>query len=356
MNYTPEQLFPDWYKVADLNASSEIIKFRLAAVKEVFLETELSFWLDIVRIYLNLPLTGSGNKDKFLQIFRTADAAFPFTNNENLLQVLAGSALLFQLNDSEDEICNACSLAVLTSTNFTKQQPDTRIPVIDAANKYLNRIERKIKLTNISGQIGAIESLKGAYSPNDATPTRALTAPESKTIIDGLLQSLKQYQILSEETNILWWLYGEYSSVYNKTFVEIGVNDMAITSAIELKDETVMSIRAVSARHILYKALLIASKGKASHLTEIKLYDFINKTSKNVREDLIGKNSHISLFTPALYAIKKSLDFDPGDDWEKQFKMIDPSIDEKKKCRIEDIAFQLYSEMILLQIIGENGK
>src|SRR5258708_16090455 len=140
-------------------------------------------------------------------MFKKDDGGFPFTNNENLLQVLAGSALLFQLNDSEDEICNACSLAVLTSTNFTKQQPDTRIPVIDAANKYLNRIERKIKLTNISGQIGAIESLKGSYSPNDAPPTTTLTPPDSKTIIVSLLQSLKQYQILSEETNILWWLY-----------------------------------------------------------------------------------------------------------------------------------------------------
>src|SRR5262245_39336628 len=89
------RLFADWYKIADLNPTAEVLNARWSGVEAALENLDQNALLHLTRVSFGLPQADARvlETDGLADAFKKADVAFPMKGNANLLRVLAGITL-----------------------------------------------------------------------------------------------------------------------------------------------------------------------------------------------------------------------------------------------------------------------
>jgi hypothetical protein len=339
MSYRSKDLFYEWHQKADAQLNNEKANQRIEAIEELLDNEEIDFWSDIVRLHYGAPVNTSQNLTSFIQAIKGKDGTFPLNDNEALVKSLASIALCFLFETDEDSFIDDISLLTLNYNFFGQYNPDAIIPVRKLAFDYHCRSllsDREFDETECFDDVSAIDNLGAA---------RALTTDEQTKIAKGIKSSMTTIKSLAEESNILWWVFGEHSTINDKHFQDVGLDAMVFCSAKELAQLTKFPTPILNAKYILAKVLTISNDQKQPKSKSI--IEVLKGTTDERKKELLA-NYEISDATPLLYALKKSLEHDAATDWSGSFKKTLTNADIKKGFSYRDIAFQAYNEFVYL--------
>jgi|GEM_PF-4427194 len=379
-NYTATDFFPTWYKSTKLSATPEQINARLAAIDELVHTNEIPFWLDIIRISNGLPPADNTSTSRFVKIFQDEDNTFPITNNTQLLKVLAASAVCFKLEaedletedeeaeeeeeeeqqgqpndqskeDEEDDatiitnVNTAISLCI-TNVNFLGQfKDDPVIPVMTYAQNYLESKPYYQRMREHEEQTNNLDEIVEKLGEEED-----LTHEQQVTIVNSIQQLHKENNMLSEELNVLSWIFGEYSKLANCFFQDAGTSLMMIYGPIELHEKTSTLHYINSARGFLHRILSIALGSKKA--TTVSVVDSINAIPADFKAGLVKQyKAHISELTPYLLAVSKSTEVNAGDDYSAPVKKQTGGGDIKKTFKPDVMAIQIYKEIVFINTL-----
>lgn len=376
MNYTAKDHFPDWYKVTKITVTKDLVKSRIQAIDEIIQIEKKEFWLDLVRLAVGLKPKDPKTSIDFIKEFKDTDVTFPISNNEKLLETLAGITLCFKLEaqDLEEEpeaeveekeeetkeeeteeetetdyetltnLNTAISLSII-NINLLGQYKNEGIPFTEYAENYLgskNYIERQQEEEDYDEQIATIHE---ELEETDAE----MSKEDNQTVIKTLQSVIQKNIILSEELNILSWIFGEYSKYAKKFFQEAGFIPMITCSALELQEKAPKHHFLPSAKSLLHRILTISNSTKK--LSNVTVYDVVSPLTPEIKSILTKHKDNISELTPYMLAVLKSEEVDTGADYSASYKKATNGGDLKKALRPEVLAGQIYNELVFIKTL-----
>jgi hypothetical protein len=217
--------FADWYRAATVDPYQVPLNERWAGVDAVTKALTESAALDLVRLAFGLTKLKSGYETSFREHFKAADPAFPMRQNDLEIQILACSTILNSLGSAHQH-----ALILAMATLCMHFDGNRGLPVISeivtAALSYYYKTARDSR-DGSDSSITAVKATKMALPEEVKTqPATELTwantasiaaagdtalAKLAKSVNEALNDMNERLLLQQEETNILWWLFGEHS-------------------------------------------------------------------------------------------------------------------------------------------------
>lgn len=356
-NYKCADFFPTWYKAVDPAPTNDLVKKRMNGINALIELDNINLWLDIVKIANGDKDYNAENVALLVKKFKDFDIAFPIISNENILKILSQISLCF-LFESSNKCSHCVSMAVINS-NFLEHNESSEIPYCKYAvqKNTLNYFSKKEDISEIEEKLlekeielqDSHEEEEEAEEEEEEEEKNSLSYQDSLNLIKMVNYLNKENKKIKEESNVLWWLFGEYSTINNSFFSDISVSKIVTIVAQELVDLTINTGYLSSARNILSKAIIIANKGK-SKLKEISIAESILESSDETKNKLLS-NGDLGLLTPLLFCVNLSKQSDQTEIWKSICNQKIGNGNLEKKYIPTEIAFQFYNEIVFLNLL-----
>jgi len=360
--------FADWYRRVAIEPKGETLEKRWQAI-EAFVESlDAADALELVRLFYARPSRDSGFIEKYRTTFKDTDPTFPMRDNDPELGVLAGVTLVHLLEKDAAELADVAALGMVCAACRGLRQ-DVPVPEIgDRARRYLLkrssslRASREVPAVTIPELELAeiLDSLKKSCQGNNLTVLAEPIIPpfeELQLAIRQLATSAekavnhltKLQQLWQEESDILWWLFGEYSRDLNRRMADLELPGVCLVAAKELADLTVVLPGPLAAKAFLDKVLRTVKRKLPNSTT---LHEAVNAPTREwrsswIRQDDIGP---VEDLCPVLLAVRKSLETDGLDDWVPAFEKA-AGIKVRQSIPPLDLAYQAYEENLLVRAV-----
>lgn len=373
------EFFPGWYLLADPSPTHDGLEKRWQGVEafaEALSKSPNTTTAGVARLCLESP--GDVEWDwpgvqTMRSAFQTADAAFPMRNNDMELRVLAGASLFRLMDHYDPDAASTAALAV--SCAHCRGQGSTLLnrDLLSHARRTLNQASSQVRLPwpstavkvapahgKLAEGLKEIQAVgKSGAAPDATFATEVAAHFERVHKAIGQLTSnisaanekmLGNQDILQEETNILWWLFGERSRDLDKPMSDVGARAVCLIAAKELADLTRFVPGHFAARSFLSRSLDRA-KGKAKAPTAFALAEVVAEATPEWRRKWMQKADLPSKgpLLPVLSAVAASLEAE-GEAWQGVWKT---STRLKQDISLPplDLAEQVFEECLLLRSI-----
>jgi hypothetical protein len=317
--------FGDWHRDAGMEPNSETLPKHGAAIEE-YNPTHAQV-ISLTRLFYGFLKQDDAFLDDFRLIFQVQDATFPMRGNMLQMAILAGATLIQIIKFGKDQ--HLADFAALCMVSAAAQGLRTAPPVPE--------------MPEIAAQY--LEGRTGKRAPVGAGEVKK----DGELTLNGLQGELA---LVSEETNILWWLVSESSRDLKKTWLEIGVPATAIVAGKEMADLTRVIPGPVAALAFLDKIVRISNSGKSSKAVNVK--EALEKTPRNWRERNMAepKSAGLKDLLPITNGVKLSLSVDEGGEWSSVFEK-GTAIKDASKILPSTLAYQVFLECMVSIQLGE---
>ncbi len=363
--------FADWYRVASIEPSAELLEKRWQAIERVVSSLALRQVLGLARLFNGLGITDAQFVEQYRLAFKEFDSTFAMRENDLELRVLAGATIVCILETAEGPLGDAAALATVSS-DYRGLRPRWQLSELtQRARTYLS--QRSIKLrTGLTAEsvtppkVGIkklMEALEAAVQTNQATQVGNAVKGVLEALAGGLKDlgtsaaevTRKQAEALRvqrEEANILWWLFAEYSRDLERPMKDLPLPAVCVVAAKELSDLTEVVPGPVAAIGVLDKTLRTAEPGLRESTT---LQEAVNSATRDWRTAWASKAEAVRLdnLCPVILAIRKSLETDGPEDWLPAFAKTS-GIDVRGAIKPLELAFQAYEESLLARLAASS--
>ncbi len=310
--------FSEWFLAAGIELSGDVLQKRWAGV-EAFTAGRAEI-ISLVELFFGF----FDGKESFLENFRTpfkeADGAFRMKENNQELSVLAGAKLVSIMEGSERELGDLASLAVVSCAAQNLRASPSVGDIAERAAKHLTA--RMLKRTQ----------------PD----------PNAETSDDETLATLEQVQrdlaAVTEESNVLWWVFGESSRDTANHWSDYSVEQTAVMAGKELADLTRIVPGPAASGALLDKVVKFA---KAQPPAQVVLKDAIMALPADWRHRLV-KSFPTALLNvcPVTHGIKLSVELAGADAWMQALPRT-AKIKRGGKIAPQLLAYQVFLECVL---------
>lgn len=356
--------FPEWYQQAVLEPTEEELEKRWAGVKAVTEDMDPQQALNVVRLFFGRPLKDPNFIEWFMEFFQEIDPTFPMRNNDQLLRVLSGTIIVHLINEHVNEIVDMVTLAMLCAS-CQGARPDVPISdVLDYARQYIvKRSNRHISLDNVSVKEitgkewnQQLEDFLAAWPNHNVEEIKEqVKAPFQKISnlinqkVDVINLLVKQIQFQQEETNILWWLFSEYSHDLEQPIADLDLATACLVVGKELADLIAFPPGPQYAKGFLDKMLRTIDPDLKE---PVKLCDAINSSPREWREKWVDNENleKAADFFPVHVAASKSLETTKKTTWYDAFETAN-GIKASKSFHAIELAWQAYLEGLLIPFL-----
>lgn len=355
--------FPEWYSTANIAANDSTLESRWKGI-EKFCEENINTQdvLELTRIFFNRPVEDKF-RENFVNVFFEIDKAFP-QKNDLELSVLAGAALIdiIERYDGLDDL----AMLALMALSFNNRKMFVPNILKEVNNEFI------IKTSKIRNDLGIISEIEtsipsvskllenfkaGAISPELAGSFSTYFADLTK-LLEEVLKSTntnaRQQQIYREDSQILWWMTGEWSRDLQKPFKEMKTAEVSFIIGKELADLVKVLPGPYASKAVLNKTLRAFSSDDQRDTILLAAVNALNKDWKLqvLKTYPADKTKEI---TPLLAAISCSLQVEKAIEWKSLYKKLtgfDPST---IKITSLEFAYQMYLECLVVKSIADNN-
>lgn len=360
--------FPEWYRVACVEPREEQLKARWQGI-EAYCGNEISSCdvLKLIRSFCKRSIDVEFRKH-FIDSFYEKDNAFPQKSNLEL-SVLAGATLVYIINNYDG--LDKLALLGLLSASFNKR----KVAVPDILGVVQTEFDkRRVAIRNVAKKSTAIKSnipqnkklldIVDA-AKNDVNSWNAQTFSEALSVyltnLNKLLveakksihQNVLEQKIYKEDSQVLWWMTGEWSRDTQRPFKKFKVPEACIVIGKELADIVEILPGPYASKAVLYKVLSIFSDDE---IKEVTLSTAINQLDKDWREKVVNKYStgKTKEITPLLTAVSESLKVGKASEWKSAYELLTDFDASHIKVPALELAYQMYLECLVVKSIKEN--
>jgi hypothetical protein len=342
--------FADWYRTAGIEPDAATLPKRWKGAADF--EVSGSETIELARLFFSLGEPGKKFLDAFRASLQKADQAVPMKGNEHELRVLAGAALVDTIERAEQALADLAALSLVVGPMQNKR-PAPPVPEIpEIAARYLSSRGAERQSRNGSAIPEFDSKLIDTFAAQAATNSVTnLTAPlqklgsEVKRLYETVSDLQQKTRLQGEETNMLWWLFGEHSRDLHQRFSSLPVSTVCIVAGKELADLTIVIPGPPAAIAFLDRAVR-SSKDKLPD--SISLRDAINNTPDDWRTQT-AKNiwsESLADLMPVINGTKISLSVGKDEDWGPAFRHA-TGIDANITLTPNTLAYQTYLEVLL---------
>jgi GTPase-associated system-like protein len=313
-----------WLRDAGIEANADTSPKHLKVIDEYVPNAQeiISF----ARLFYGFGAQDEGSMDTFGTALQEADPNFLPQKRRQEMSVFAGAALIALI--ARDQYNQLADLAALCLVCGGAQGVRTAVPVPDIP---------KI----------AARYIDDCTSKRASRPVGAVGAEDGSEIAD----LKRELMLVSEETNMLWWLVSEYSRDRNQSWKNVGALATPIVAGKELADLTRVIPGPVAAAAFLDRIVRLSESAKSPKPITIKLA--VDKTPAEWREQYAFKPaSHIEDLAPISNAIRLSLTVSDGDDWSPVFEK-GTTLEAGSEMLPNALAYQVFLERLMVRLSGE---
>jgi hypothetical protein len=270
-------LFADWYRQVDLGASTDVLKARWACVEAAAKKLEAPSVMEMTRVCFNLPgpESSAGRQGAPIAlVYKEADVSFPMKGNEQLLRVMFGVTLAHAIEERHS-LATTAALAVASASCAGLRATPAVPELLEIAERYLQKdgsarreryLEDAVALPKFpKSEFAAPAAIEIVDAPNPnqwsavsenfqhikvwisqaTTALDALAVASVKTRAETLgafkanaeRAALEhRIKVLKEETDVLWWLFGEFSSSTKRSWGDGDAPSLCIALGRELAE------------------------------------------------------------------------------------------------------------------------
>lgn len=357
--------FSEWYRTANIDPTDEILQSRWQGI-EKYCKNDIGAYcvLELVRLFFKQPVE-EGFREDFINAFCEVDSAFSKKKNATELSVLAGATLVYHIENFDD-----LAMLALMAASFNKRKACVPDLLTEVKNIFVNKTseirEIKEKMTNIQFGVPSnkklLESLKNAKEENTWKPIEMSDIFFSyftalKKVLDEIKiitnNNMSQQKVYREDSQILWWMTGEWSRDLQKPFNQLKIPEACIVSGKELADLVGVLPGPYAAKAVLHKALSVFPE---DNVKDITLSTAINQLDKVWRQQVanIYTAEKTKEITPLLAGISESLKVEKGSEWKPAYKKLTGFDSDNIKMPALELAYQMYLECLVVKSIVNN--
>ena len=368
--------FADWYRLTtpgnDAALQPDLMERRWQGVEAVCAELGPGEEFGLVRLFLRPQQPTTPYAAKFRGAFKKVDSGFLTQGNNLEVAMLAAVAILEQMNRKPLPPGDRAGLAVLCEAGVPAADfPQWAGPLVGEIGQMYE--ERCVALRGPAsvkpGQFvgkdlqAGFDAFIQSFPPGDwnviqAAGTKAMTA---------LVKTLKSYasttaaalraleieqQLRQEETDILWWMTGEYSRDLDRRFSDIKLPAAALVAGKELAN--LVSLPGPMPAKSFLDRVLATCGTKGAHHKPAELKAAVNALPQQWRETIVGSPGfdRVKDLCPILGAVAQSLATDGPDEWLPLYRK---SYQREATLQLAgvDLAYQAYREWLLVSSAAE---
>jgi len=342
--HAAKDLFPTWYKSIDPAVDATVVDSRIKTITTLLEKDVPAFWLDVVRIALGIAPVEIANFSELENAFKEEDVNFPLVSNENILKILSQILLCFLFEIEDNFLVIKIAMAVKNAV-FFEQYGKSEVPFYEYANEIFVQPSKVSDFDHEANRKAVEDAIEGMETELEEEVLMDYT--DQVALIKTVQFLYDQNASLQQESSIMWWLFGQFSSTNNAYFIEVGLQKMVLAAAIELSELNISKANLPSARHLIHKVLFISNENKPAN-GKLSVASIIETASHEIKNKALSNSSNISAFTPCLLAMNISTQFDDASIWKNALKSKLPGANIETEFNAVDIAFQIYNEIMFL--------
>jgi hypothetical protein len=351
----------DWYRVVAIEPKAEDLQRRWQAIESLCESKTPSDLIELVRLFYGQPCRDSEFLAKFRSVFKAADEAFAMRDNDAEIRVLAGAALVRQFCH-EEPWGTASALAVLSG--FCQGLRTAPVPsIVSLAEQSLSERSASLRKPTVAvestktGFEAELTALKAVF-PQNSVPN---LAEPLTNVLQSLVNAIEQViaktscleakQVLrTEESNVLWWLFGERSRDLNQPFSELKPPSACLVGAKELADLSASLCGPFAAKAFLDKMLRLAHPTIKAEVSIAESVDAcpLEWQRRLVATDRVG---FLADLCPVHLAVSKSVEAEGKNTWQYPFRTLS-GLNPTAIIDPLGLAMQTYGERLLLQSLA----
>jgi hypothetical protein len=357
------QDFADWYRRVHIEPKEEDLGKRWEAIEAFHEKAKPSDLCDATRVFFGLPPKSEDFLQKYRDVFKATDSAFPMRDNDAEIRVLAGATLANHFTESDKWASLAALALVCGSCEGNRKAPVPEI--VELARRDLRkrssclRAAKKKTALPASDLSDKVANLKTTIA-NAGANTQAIQGP-LMDVLQPLIKGVasvaawareveRMEELHREESDILWWLFGEYSRDLNVPFSELKAPSGCLIGAKEIADLTRVLPGPFGTEAYLHKMLSLAHPELTS---TVLLSDAVLGCSVEWQKQFaaLAGLDYAADLCPAHLAAQKSVEAGGKKTaWHAPFQTAS-GLKATMKMKPLDMALQAYRERLLMVVI-----
>lgn len=355
--------FSEWYRTANLGPTDEILQSRWQGIEKYCAKNIGTYGvLELVRLFFKRPVEEEF-REGFVNAFCEVDSAFS-KKNALELSVLAGATLVYNIESFED-IEDLAMLALMTAS-FNKRKASVPDVLTEIKNTFVKKTVEIREITKVTTGIQSgipsnkelLEGLKKAETENvwDAAGMSSVFSAyfgDLNKLLTEVKHNMSQQKVYREDSQILWWMTGEWSRDLQKPFNQLEIPEACIVAGKELADLVDVLPGPYAAKAVLHKALSVFPE---NNIKDITLSIAINQLDMEWRQKVVNiyTSEKTKEITPLLAGILESTKVEKGPKWKPAYKKLTGFDSGNIKMPALELAYQMYLECLVVKSIGNN--
>lgn len=351
----------DWYHAAAIDPRDVPLKKRWTALESAVRAMRVPDVADLVRLATRRPAANGDVKSRFQRSFKEADPVFLLKDNDQELAVLASAALVqFLTSNSIRGDITAFLLRTAEFLGWETPLPDVRAltgPYLVQRSLAIRRTAPPKPPTTSNAWRAAVEAAKTEAARIGYPAWASLfvpfenVVPAAASALTAQVKSATNYteqtaRVLSEELNILWWLFNEQSSLENRSWRELGPTALTVAAPIELNELVELVPGPIASRQFLSRVMLL---GGANPSDSLPISDLLVGAGRESLAKLLSVDGNLGTLTPIVAAARS---WTAGDsNWIGPAELISGVSLREPRARL-DIAAELLNELWTLRALG----
>lgn len=366
--------FATWYRIAGIDPKTVSLDKHWDAIEKFAKKVDKQGGLELIRMAFAKPSKDTEFTKNFIGALQKSDPAFESRNNNLEMEILAASTTAHLFERDDIQLADTVALATVCA-DFQGLHSPIKVPeLIDLAYSYLHRRSDKLRSSTAATQFQvpkpkineAITEIK-RYLPAEGEAATQVNINYIVQYIPGILNdlnssvaklvealntlSVKTTQALllqQEETDILWWLFAEYSNDRKSRMSEVGHPAASIITGKELSDLTSTLPGPVAAEAFIDKMLQTVTKNRKHKETSV--HDAIIAAPNDWRQQWTKERNIAALddLCTLHFAVQRSLETDDPDEWVPAFERRS-GVKANASLSPVKLAMQVYQESLLIK-------
>lgn len=362
------QNFADWYQPVTFGHDRETLDSRWQGVEAALNDMKYEMIMELIRFVFSRELNSHELfASTFRQYFKDADPTFALTGNDKEVLTLAGCVLaMYCIND--DYIVEI-ALAILAASACEIRTLAIDIDLLGMANErvHVSGIEARRRPEMSSPAIaGNKAAFAKAVSPLEEEEGKVQGFAEAAEAIKNIgnislshfnaLQSMsvqivkiqKVLRVQDEELQILWWLTGEWSSMWDCSFNDIDPKAKPILLGEDAASMTTEFSEPPSLKSVFSRIGLNGT-------TKLSIPVAVNACGVEYLGTLSQSSATCSTILPIHFAMVRAKETGGDDSWVAAWRTI-TGIKATSKVTPLELAIQVHRERKLMSYIQENSE
>lgn len=355
--------FAEWYNEISLRPTAETLEARWKAVEAIAAGVKLKKIPELLRLFFNLP--GGTTAAEEIRAAAKEDKTYLAENDQKELSVLAGGVIAVAVSKSSTQ-ADATALGISCIEAHGLRKPTRLQGVVDECMAYL--AEESVRVRAID--YNQVKDMNVASLTKRITERGGVAVGDGNSVWSGVDVVLKDFlaqhtahtnsinaavnhtvQRLTEQTDILWWLFGEHTLDGTKAFQDLSVPEACYWGARDLAALTQFMPGPFAAPAFLNRMLRLVKDKVAPH---VRISEGVNDCGKEWKEGWVSELTvaqQLPDLCSMLFGIAKSVEVGGGVGWTAAFEHA-TGLTASGKLAPTELALQIYSELLLVRALG----